>query len=653
MNSLKSASAAVILVGALVAGGSAAPAEAAQPRDVGIWYATWYAKRDPLPDSWKTGFGAGSNAQFVADVNGDGLADAVTFTGGTWDVALSNGTSFGAASTWTTGHGTGSTAQLLADVNGDGRSDALVFFNGDPSGDGYVGDWYVALSTGSAFSSFTLMTSGLGSGATQVLAGDVSGDGKADLVSVYSTAGQWVVSLSNGTTAGTLNIWANNVGAGASTYFLGDANNDGKADAIATGAGTWAQGLSSGSSFAATTAITAGHGVGASQLFYTDGNGDGYAEPYAFFNADIADGNPGDLIGREYDRASRTVKGDNLLLNSGFGYNASQVFLARASGEEYGWKDVVAFYPTVDGGTWKVQRYASADNITYNTWAGFGSKPPIKYQPLTLGSYQQYDSGNTAVIDEHLSTISAAKIDYLLLDETNNLNVAEGAILNRAERLAQRVNVWNDNAANPKVRYAFAIGGLQYSNDPVTLENEARQTWEEFANDPTIGGDNYYQVDNKPLLVVYANKAQQSSWLNYTGDKSASSAFTVRFASSDPTATAGEYGWQLPPTGTVSDDTVMVAMPGWNNHLSGYTPVARDKASYYTNNVWNVILNRSPLPNSVVINSFNEFAEDTGIQTSDTSQLTTSEMWYNSSNVLQPDLYWSLTVNYIQQYKTQ
>lgn len=633
--------------------------------DVGIWYSTWYSKVDLPNRTWLQGFGGSSSAQFAADVTGDGLADAVTFTNGSWEVAASTGAAFATPSVWTTGHGSGSTAQLVGDVTGDGRADAVVFFTTDVSGDGFAGDWYVAVSTGNGFQGYSLWKSGLGGATTVALLGDVDGDGDADAVAVYPSTGEWGVATSNGSSFGPTTLWATGLASGRAEYFLADIDNDNQADAGGYLNGTWSVGLSSGTGFGPSDDIAIGHGVGSTARLLVDGNGDGFAEPYAYFDGEIGlptgqtnptgDGLPGDLVSREFDRASKLWVGPGVL-NSGFTVGADEVFLAQARNDIDGWSDLISFDAQAAGGTWELQRYRQADTVSWNTWLGFGGKiegpngqPPIEYLPRTLGSYQQYDSSNPAVIDEHIAMISAAQIDYLLFDETNNLNNVSGAILNRAARVAARLDLWNQGA-NPELKYAFAIGGVQYSNDPETIENEARQTWEEFANDPSIG-DDYYQLDGKPLLVVYTSKANQAAWLAYSGDKTASNRFTVRFASSDPSVTAGEYGWQLPSTGTVPDDEVMVAMAGWNNHYGNAAPIPRNKGEFYTEYVWDVILSQDPLPESVVINSFNEFGEDTAVQPADTSQLTLSEKWFNSNDVLDPDLYWDLTVGYVAQYK--
>ncbi|MBA4248398.1 MAG: hypothetical protein C0444_08920 [Microbacterium sp.] len=639
------------------------PAAAETAGDVGIWYSTWYSKRQMVNLEWKSGFGAASTKQFVADVDGDGYGDAVTYGAGAWQVARSTGSAFGAVQTWVSGHGVGSDEQFLADVSGDGRADAIAFFNTDISGDSLAGDWYVANSTGQAFAPYQLWKSGSGSNADKRFVGDVTGDGRADLVSFFTPdlGGHWAVTPSMGTSFGTVTTWRTQFGSGSTEQFIDDANADGRLDAIYYTAadGSWYAAMSGGNAFGDSTLWTTGHGVGSVRQYVADGNGDGFAEPYVFFSGDMAiggvipaDGKPGDTVTRHYDRALRSIdpQGD-YLVHSGFGAGAASVFQARVSGDAYNWRDSIAFYPNLNGGTWKVERYLAADSVSVNTWAGFPGKPPINYRPHVLGAYQQYDSGDAAVIDEHFSEISSAHIDFLLLDETNGLNNVGGAILNRAATVASRMATWNQNPANRDLKYAIAVGRVQWTNDPQTIEQEARQVWDEFTNNPAYGGPALnYHVNGKPLLVVYTTKANQDAWMAYGGDKSATNNFTVRFAW---VALPGEYGWQLPQSGTVSDDRAMVAMPGWSNQVPGYPPVLRDNTNYYSKKVWDVILDRSPRTNTVIINSFNEFAEGTATEVADTSLLVpgTWERWYNAAGEIQDDVFWNMTRDYVRQFK--
>lgn len=638
---------------------TATAATAATTPNVGIWYATWYSKVPALPITSATGHGASSASQFLADVNADGKDDAVTFDAtGAWRVGLSTGTGFAAPSTWVSGHGVGSSERFMADVNGDGRSDAIAYFAADGNGDGQPGDWYVALSSGTSFQQYTLWRANAGAGANARFVADVTGDGRADLATFTNgsgavNSGTWHVGASSGTGFAAPTTWRTGFGGNTTRQFLADTTGDGKADAVYFAAwdGSWYTTPSTGTSFGTAAAWTTTHGIGSNDQFVTDGNGDGYAEPYVYFHADVTgDGVGGDLIGREYDRALKAISPENIALHTGFGVGATRLLQGNISGDRYGWKATVAFTAGVGGGTWNALRYRSADSVSTNTWAGFPGKPAIRYVPLTLGSYQTYDSGNSAVIDEHLNTISGAEIDWLLLDETNGLNNVSGAILNRAADVAARIAVHNAQPSKRDIRYAFAIGRVQWTGTPVTIEQEAAQTWAEFAGDPTIGGpEHYHEVDGKPLLVVYAPVSTQNAWRSYTGDKSASNHFTVRFAS---TALPGEYGWQLGPDGSPSNDEVMLTMPGWNNNVPGYTPVSRQNGLYYIEKTWRRVLDRPTPPESVVINSFNEFAEETSVQIADTNGLVApAEKWINTDGVVDNSMYWNMTKDFVRQLK--
>lgn len=103
-----------------------------------------------VQDAWKWHdfFAVDVELAGVADVNGDGREDIVTFTRGSAAdvyVALSTGSGFGAGVKWHDFFAAGTEAPGLGDANGDGRADILTFTRGD------LADVYVATSTGSAF----------------------------------------------------------------------------------------------------------------------------------------------------------------------------------------------------------------------------------------------------------------------------------------------------------------------------------------------------------------------------------------------------------------------------------------------------------------------------------------------------------------------
>lgn len=608
--------------------------------DVGMWYSTWYADVPSINTTWITNFGADASNWFIGDVNGDGKDDAVIFkSDGSWWVALSNGNGFSTPTQWITGHGVGSSKQFLADVNGDGKKDAVVYFAS-------TGDWYVALSNGSGFNNYSLWISGHGVGSSNQLMGDVDGDGKEDAVVYFGSTGNWYVALSNGSGFNSYSQWASNLGAGTDKQFLGDLNGDKKEDAVCwiSSTGVWTGANSSGTSFGVMDTLTSGHGVGSQNQFVTDGNGDGFADLYVYFNADVnGDGLSGDWYGRTYNRESGLIDSYDWVENSGFGYNASQTFQGNVTGDPYGYKASIAFY--LSTGTWQVQPYHYFKTNLYNTWSAWN----IKYIPLTHGSFQQYDSGDTTVIDEHLSNFINANINFLILDETNHLYTDDNYIFYRAEAVASRISNWNSNNSK-KIKYSIAIGGIQFSHDPADIEWEAGQVLSQFTN--TANGDttNYYYLNGKPLLVVYCSLSDESAWDTYAGDKTYANQFTIRFAHSP--AQSGNYGWELDSTGTVSNSEVMVVMPGWNNN-KGATPVSRSYGDYYALSCWDKVLTNSPKPQIVAINSFNDYAEETAVAVTYTNNVTSpSEIWYDKSLQIDSSMYWNLTKNYISLLET-
>lgn len=604
---------------------------------IGAWYSTWYAKNEFTNEIWATSFGTNATP-FVGDVNGDGKEDAVAYSDGTWQVALSNGTAFTSPSDWIQGHGVGSTKQALADVNGDGKADAIVAFNADVNQDGEVGDWYVSLSNGTSFLSYSLWKSGFSPEGT-ILIADVNGDGKEDLSAIDNSV--WKVCLAENAQFGDESSFMTNIADNIENFFATDINADGKADAVVYSNGIWTYYLSNGSYFYGPGEIlTTGHGVGATFRFADDANGDGFGDPIVYFNADVnGDGLPGDVYGRATRNFSISLNVAEQVLNTGFGYDSNAMFLANVDDNFDGYKHMVCFYAST--GTWKVQEYRAAKPNLHDTWDAWG----ISYIPKVGNQYRQYDSSETAVIQEHLQMCEDAQIDFLLLDETNHLFVDDYYIYNRACKVVDEISLWNQNSANRTVQYAIAIGGVQWSHNPAEIEEEAAAVWERFVQE--YGSGNYFEVDGKPLLVVYCIPEDEAAWRAWSGDKTASNHFTMRFAHS-PTQ-KGNYGWEV-RTGTIPDDEVMVVMPGWDNGL-GVTPVLRNHGTYYSESGWEVVLEQDVLPEIVLINSFNEYAEETAIAPADTSMLAANMQWRDENGVLDNELYWDMTVEYIQRLK--
>lgn len=162
----------------------------------GIWsVALSDGQKFGTPANWSIGNGAGSTRQFLADVNGDGADDAIIYfhTGlvGYWYVGLSNKTNgFGGFSPWISGFGETADEHFLADVDGDGKADAVFYEKSS-------GKWNVAISTGTGFANKGTWKTGFGVAAQNGFVYDVDRDGKADVI--YCKDYEWWVCYSNGT----------------------------------------------------------------------------------------------------------------------------------------------------------------------------------------------------------------------------------------------------------------------------------------------------------------------------------------------------------------------------------------------------------------------------------------------------------------------
>lgn len=616
-------------------------AAATTPRTTGIWYSTWYANKGKY--IWAAGHGQGSTRQMLGDVNGDGKADAVVyFADGSWYVALSNGAGFNAYSRWVAGHGFGSAFQFLSDVNGDGKADAVVYFTD--------GSWYVALSNGAGFNGYTRWVAGHGFGSAAQMLGDVNGDGKADAVVYFSTNGSWYVALSNGNGFNGYTRWVTGHGVGSTKQLLGDVTGDGKADAVVYfgNDGSWYVAVSNGAGFNNYSRWITGHSVGSTAQMLDDITGDGKADAVVYFSQN---GNWSAAT------SNGTGFGGSSLWKAAHGkvYSDPNSSTWQGLGRVYGGTKAapVAFYN--NGGLWKI---LPADNYPQpnmlNTWEAWN----IKYRPLTLGQYRIYDTTEPAVIDEHLKLIAEAQIDFMIFDETNGIDTDGGYIKAGAQAVCKRIQVWNSVATHRPIKYAIAIGGMQSSHTPETMENEAAIAWRDFVT--FCGASNYFSLSGKPLLISYAEYTDRRAWERWPGNKTNTNRFTIRWIQgkvpNNATPPAADYnlyfGWGY-PQGALPNNDVMVVMPGWNNALGECVSRAYNnvEGDFYRLLGWQRVIARKP--QIVVINSFNEYAEQTAVAPADTSLLTPygtgckrDEKWQS------PTFYWEMTKTYNQQYKS-
>ncbi len=196
------------------------------------------------PTKWTTGIYKGTKATLLGDVNGDGKADLVAINDTTIGVRLSTGSAFAAETIWSlSGFVPGNKVNLLADVTGDGKADLVLIDQAVGTTPAAI---WVSQSTGTGFFTATKWLAGAFYGEDATVAGDLDGDGKADLVGFNHTFATYVA-------RSTGSAFASNVQAASAAFFgakanlVGDVDGDGKADLVAVDADKVRVGISSGS----------------------------------------------------------------------------------------------------------------------------------------------------------------------------------------------------------------------------------------------------------------------------------------------------------------------------------------------------------------------------------------------------------------------
>lgn len=304
--------------------------------------------------------------------------------------------------------------------------------------------------------------------------------------------------------------------------------------------------------------------------------------------------------------------------------------------------------------------------VGYNNrsmWANnFGHNIPILARGLNdNGKFDVLSSTSEAMMDFYLEKCAEAKIDFLIFDATNGgfegsyIDYGSGNkwIIDNYTRMCKRIKVWNDSH-DWKIKYAMGIGvySMIRANDSVAVcaERQAKVIYREFYDNEEIGSDNYYQVDGKPLLILY-DWAENAAvkWAESKENKNFSSRFTVRAAQRGE---EGTYGWEI-RFGTVVHPEVEVVSPGWNNHLGeGIEHIyLRENGKRYQRD-WETVLSNDR-PRIVVIQALNDYHECSMIWPSDTSNCDgkNEEKWYNEDGELDPYMYWNMTVEYIKELR--
>ena len=308
--------------------------------------------------------------------------------------------------------------------------------------------------------------------------------------------------------------------------------------------------------------------------------------------------------------------------------------------------------------------------MTYNNnnmWgSNFGSGYPIKFRTLMPdGSYGILDSSNIEHIDFQLKQIADAKIDFIIYDLTNGGLCEEmgfagydakgypnDQILKNAILTCERIAEWNKNN-EWQLKYCLAVGVYSQitkgAGVGAATEWQAKATYEMFYQNEVYGGDNYYQVDGKPMLIIFdwAFPAIED-WDNYGGDRTYGDKFFVRGAQE---GNVGTYGWHT-EMGSIPTEEVVVVCPGHDTAGAGPVDVARANGTYYRSS-WETVLNTT-LPRIIVITSFNDYNEQTAVWIADSSNCRegVEEKWTDPTGRLNPSMYWDMTKEGIRLVRT-
>ncbi|CAF1512456.1 unnamed protein product [Adineta steineri] len=259
--------------------------------------------RFPTQVTYSTGNGSGPYPVTVGDVSGDGKPDIIVtnYKIGTVGVLLNagNGT-FLAQVAYPTGTTYDTWSVSLADMNGDSKLDIVV-------GNAASNNIGILLNTGNGtFGAQVTYSTGSGSHPYSVVAVDVNGDSKPDIIAANYYLGNIGVFLNtgNGTFGAPVTY---SVGSSPFSITTADVNGDGKPDIIVANTGSDNVGV----------LFNIGNATFGAQVTYSTGNG---SEPYSVVAIDVNGDNKPDIITANYNAFNVGV-----FLNTGNGTFVAQV----------------------------------------------------------------------------------------------------------------------------------------------------------------------------------------------------------------------------------------------------------------------------------------------------------------------------------------
>jgi FG-GAP-like repeat/Bacterial Ig-like domain len=198
------------------------------------------------------------------------ITPAVTGPTANWWAGISGGNAMDTVSESMLNTALGWQNVMAVDLNGDGRTDLVGMTN--------TGQWWVALSIGAGFDTQLWTTWAPGAGWTNLHTGVFTANGKQDILGMTSN-GQWWLGINEG--SGFVNeLWGQwNPGAIWTDVVVGDFNGDGLADiAGLTAGGQWWLGMNNGTQFVNHLGTTWAASAGWQDIEVGDFTGDGKAD---------------------------------------------------------------------------------------------------------------------------------------------------------------------------------------------------------------------------------------------------------------------------------------------------------------------------------------------------------------------------------------
>ncbi len=295
-------------------------------------------------------------------------------------------------------------------------------------------------------------------------------------------------------------------------------------------------------------------------------------------------------------------------------------------------------------GSWYTTWWTTPVGATLQDW----SPQSIRFKPLV----GDYTTGEPTVFAKHCAQMKDAGISFLLLDETNGIDLHFNASL---DALFKDVATLAQNH-QPYLPLCIAMGSELSGAHSIPLANAtANSLYAHYAS----GNPYYYRLNGKPLLVTfngYDNAAGPPGLTGaFWGDPSDSSypgnPFTVRRATGivsiyNPLLhqypSHGWWGWVMEDPDWVNHEEMTVS-PGWNKVRLGDArpPVPRNGGQHFINQ-WLEAINVNPT--TIMIAGWNDFGEETSIEPATSTD--PAAMWTDYYGKQQPDWYLQIASAY-------